>query len=197
MSDSFVFYASFKEALELVPNEEYAGCVRCVLEYAFNGNDISKTQMEKIIMALVKPQIDANRKRRKNGEKGKEFGSLGGRPKKNPIGVISETPNVNVNGNVNVNEDKKKAFKKPTVEEVLDYCTERGNHVDAEAFVAFYDSKGWKVGNAPMKSWKAAVVTWEKRQKQNAPPKTQANKFQNFPISEDNRALAAKIIAMQ
>ena len=33
MSDSFVFYASFKEALELVPDEEYAGCVRCVLVY--------------------------------------------------------------------------------------------------------------------------------------------------------------------
>lgn len=194
MSDSFVFYASFKEALELVPDEEYAGCVKCVLEYAFNGDDISETQMEKIIMALVKPQIDANRKRRKNGEKGKEFGSLGGRPKKNPIGVISETPNVNVNGNVNVNEDKKKAFKKPTVEEVLAYCIERGNRVDPEAFVAFYDSKGWKVGNAPMKSWKAAVITWEKRQKPQAPP---GNKFQNFPINEVNRNLAAQIISMR
>ena len=40
---------------------------------------------------------------------------------------------------------------------------ERGNHVDAQAFVDFYAAKGWKVGNAPMKDWKAAVRTWEKR----------------------------------
>jgi hypothetical protein len=29
--------------------------------------------------------------------------------------------------------------------------------------VAFYESKGWKVGNQPMKDWKAAVRTWEQR----------------------------------
>ena len=43
------------------------------------------------------------------------------------------------------------------------YCAERGNHVDAQAFVDFYAAKGWKVGSAPMKDWKAAVRTWEKR----------------------------------
>lgn len=54
-------------------------------------------------------------------------------------------------------------FTPPTVERVAAYCQERGNKVDAEAFVSFYASKGWKVGNQPMKDWKAAVVTWEKR----------------------------------
>ena len=57
-------------------------------------------------------------------------------------------------------------FIPPTVEEVRGYCFERGNKVDAEAFVAFYTSKGWKVGNVPMKDWKAAVITWEKREAQ-------------------------------
>lgn len=55
-----------------------------------------------------------------------------------------------------------KRFKKPTVEEVRQYCSERGNDIDAEAFWCFYESKGWKVGSAPMKSWKACIVTWEK-----------------------------------
>ena len=54
-------------------------------------------------------------------------------------------------------------FKKPTVQEVEEYCRERKNGVDAERFWNFYESKGWKVGNAPMKSWKAAITTWEKR----------------------------------
>ena len=54
------------------------------------------------------------------------------------------------------------------------YCAERGNHVDAQAFVDFYAAKGWKVGSAPMKDWKAAVRTWEKRdaeRKQSAAPR--------------------------
>lgn len=54
-------------------------------------------------------------------------------------------------------------FTPPTVGEVAGYCMERGNGVDAERFVDFYSSKGWKVGSQPMKDWKAAVRTWEKR----------------------------------
>jgi hypothetical protein len=55
-----------------------------------------------------------------------------------------------------------KRFSPPTVAEVAAYCTERGNGIDPEAFVASYQSKGWKVGKTPMSDWKAAVVTWEK-----------------------------------
>ena len=58
---------------------------------------------------------------------------------------------------------------KPSIEEVRAYCQERGNGIDPEEFVAFYESKGWKVGNAPMKDWKAAVITWEKKRKQPHP----------------------------
>ena len=58
---------------------------------------------------------------------------------------------------------KRATFVKPTVSEVAEYVRNRGSPVDAEAFVAFYESKGWKVGKQPMKDWKAAIVTWEKR----------------------------------
>lgn len=53
-------------------------------------------------------------------------------------------------------------FSPPKVAEVAAYCLERHNGIDAEAFVAYYESKGWKVGNAPMKSWRSAIITWEK-----------------------------------
>lgn len=59
----------------------------------------------------------------------------------------------------------KKSFVKPKLEEVASYCKERGNYVDAEAFVDFYESNGWKVGRNPMKDWKAAVRTWERNHK--------------------------------
>lgn len=53
-------------------------------------------------------------------------------------------------------------FTPPTVDEVREYCRERGNTVDAERFVDFYAAKGWMVGKNRMKDWKAAVRTWEK-----------------------------------
>lgn len=58
---------------------------------------------------------------------------------------------------------RRSTFSPPTVEEVAAYCRERGNSINAQTFVDFYASKGWKVGNSPMKDWKAAVRTWEKR----------------------------------
>ena len=59
-------------------------------------------------------------------------------------------------------------FQKPTVEEVREYCESRRNGIDPEAFVAFYESNGWKVGRNAMKDWKAAVRTWEQRRREDA-----------------------------
>ena len=57
---------------------------------------------------------------------------------------------------------KFKRFKKPTVQEVNEYCIERNNSVNPESFIDFYESNGWKVGKNPMKDWKACVRPWEK-----------------------------------
>ena len=58
---------------------------------------------------------------------------------------------------------KPKRFTPPSVDEVRAYCQERGNNVDAERFIDYYTSNGWKVGKNPMKDWKAAVRTWERQ----------------------------------
>lgn len=55
-----------------------------------------------------------------------------------------------------------KRFIKPTPAEVAQYCQDRKNFVDPEAWINHYESNGWKVGKNPMKDWKAAVRTWEK-----------------------------------
>lgn len=64
-------------------------------------------------------------------------------------------------------DDTSKRFKKPTINEIQNYCNERNNHVDAERFYNFYESKGWMVGKNKMKDWKAAVRTWEQGNKVN------------------------------
>lgn len=60
---------------------------------------------------------------------------------------------------------KSKRFVPPTVEEVTEYCNERNNNVNPQAFIDFYESKGWMVGKNKMKDWKAAVRTWENSRK--------------------------------
>lgn len=61
-------------------------------------------------------------------------------------------------------EPKSKAtrFVKPTLEEIDKYCRSRGNNIDARKFFDYYESNGWKVGKNSMKSWEAAVRTWER-----------------------------------
>ena len=57
-----------------------------------------------------------------------------------------------------------KKFSPPTVEQVRDYCLSINGHIDPQAFVDWYTSNGWKVGKNPMKDWKAAVRTWERKE---------------------------------
>ena len=59
-------------------------------------------------------------------------------------------------------------FTKPTVEEIAAHIKAEGYTFDAETFWNFYESKGWLVGKAPMKSWQAACVTWQKAENRRA-----------------------------
>lgn len=61
-------------------------------------------------------------------------------------------------------------FAAPTLDEVKAYCDERHNNIDPQRFIDFYESKGWMVGKNKMKSWKAAVRTWERYEGQSSSP---------------------------
>jgi hypothetical protein len=77
----------------------------------------------------------------------------------------------------------KKSFKKPSLDEVKQYCSERKNNIDAEKFIDYYDSNGWKIGRTPMKDWKAAIRTWEKNQQEKA---DNIRTYQSKVIEEQN-----------
>ena len=59
--------------------------------------------------------------------------------------------------------EKAPRFCPPTVDEVKAYCLAKHYTIDAENFCDFYESKGWFVGKNKMKSWQAAVRTWQRR----------------------------------
>lgn len=85
-------------------------------------------------------------------------------------------------------ESKKRRFTPPSASDVRAYCEEKGYKVDAEAFVDFYAAKGWKVGNQPMKDWKAAVRTWTRRESSAPPGKVRQyhNRYNDFPQRDND-----------
>lgn len=137
MNDSIVFYRSFAEALSELPSEQYKEAMQAILTYGLDGVEMDCEGIAKVIFTLVKPQLDANSKRRENSNKG-------GRPKtkkpmvlendENKKPMVSENeeiekpmvlendkiekpmvlenceiekPNVNVNANVNANVNER------------------------------------------------------------------------------------------
>jgi hypothetical protein len=76
-----------------------------------------------------------------------------------PINKLKEIDEIN---NCYGESGQRKKFKKPSIEEIEAYCTERENTVDPIQFYDYYEANGWRVGKNPMKDWKAAVRTWER-----------------------------------
>lgn len=73
--------------------------------------------------------------------------------------------NINIDNN-SLYKRGSSRFQKPSLDDIRAYCISRGNNVDPEQFLNFYESKGWMVGKTPMRDWRAAVRTWEKREKE-------------------------------
>lgn len=102
-----------------------------------------------------------------------------------PITQITDTVSDTDTVSVSDKDKKSKRFAPPSLEEVRAYCIERNNNVDPEAFIDFYASKGWKVGNQTMKDWKASVRTWERRSRDkptDKPKETPKGHFANERI---------------
>jgi len=113
----------------------------------------------------IEKRIQFTESRRNNGSKG-------GRPKNNtkPIGLakhnLMEDVNENENEDININKSK------CTFEQVYEYMAIRIGidqaKIEAEKFVNYYESNGWKVGKNSMKSWGAAANNWITNTKQYA-----------------------------
>jgi len=54
-------------------------------------------------------------------------------------------------------------FQKPTLEEVQTHIKANNLKIDGLQFFDHYEANGWRVGRNPMKDWKAACRTWNRR----------------------------------
>ena len=175
-------YFDFDERTEELNDIEKGRLLLAMLRYAAEGQKPDLRGNERFCFPGFKKDIDRDIASYASKV---ENGNKGGRPAKNKpnetennLTKPNETENnlnlKNKNEEQEQEEDRRtkskvkalSRFTPPTQEEVSAYCRERGNKVDAQRFVDFYAAKGWKVGNQPMKDWKAAVRTWEQRDQQ-------------------------------
>lgn len=204
MIDGYVFYSSFYEALRELPNEMRLEAYDAICLYGLEGIEPECKGVVGAIFRLVKPQIDANNRRREAGRKGGQANrkQIEANAKQNEAKPkqteAKEKEKVKEKDKVkdkekDIEREKRSRFSPPSVDEVRSYCNERNNTVDPQTFVDFYTAKGWKVGNNPMKDWRAAVRTWEKRENKVPLRKNPFTRFDQRQYEEDD--LEARLLA--
>lgn len=149
MAESMVFYKSFLEAVDGFEESLQLAFIKGVLRYGLydeepDFDDPALSGMFK----LIRPQVNANNKRREDGKKG-------GRPKKT-IGfenenhrLLNSKPNVNVNVNENVNvnandndDDKKEKRKKIIDDAERKRLEERDRILEEDDYAARHEGAG-------------------------------------------------------
>lgn len=165
MKDNFIFRGSWYRAAQNLGADDRLTCYEMIMQYVFEGKEPDSTLY--IAKAITSPwieQIDKDaaayeRKCSTNAANAAARWQREAEPQPPASGTApDEEP---------APKKPRQRFTPPTVAEVADYCKERGNGIDARQFVDYYTAKGWKVGNASMKDWKAAVRTWEQREHTN------------------------------
>lgn len=92
------------------------------------------------------------------------------------VPVIRNTES-NTFSNANARERTSAHFTPPTLEQVKAYCDERINGIDPQHFIDYYERQGWKLSNGrAMKDWKAAIRTWETRERKNPAGSSQSQR---------------------
>jgi hypothetical protein len=72
-------------------------------------------------------------------------------------------------------------FTPPVLEEVISYCRERKNNVEANNFLNHYEANGWMRGKNKIKDWKACVRTWESKDNNNQPTQNPTQQKREMP----------------
>lgn len=108
MRDSCIFYRSFYESINELPDINKLEIYNAIFSYSLNFIELELTGLSKSIFTLIKPQLDANIKRFNNGlqPKDKQTKSKTEAKQKQKESKVEANNNVNNNNNVNDNKNK-------------------------------------------------------------------------------------------
>ena len=154
MRESFVFH---KDYIDDLPAQYKTEFIQATINYGLYGENppFKDGTLEMALWVKIARRIDAEAERYQAISAKRREAANKRYAKATPPDVATEKEE----------PAKHTSFEKPTVKEIAVYCSERKNGIDPQAFFDFYESKGWKVGAAKMKDWRASVRTWEQRRK--------------------------------
>lgn len=160
------------------------------LEYDINGKPPDLDGNLKFVWPLIQASIDRNHEHYKNicETNRRNVSSRYDRIRPNTTEYDRSKENTieeKKTEEKRIEPKKATAFAPPTLEEVQAYCWERSNNIDPQYFLDYYSSNGWKVGRNPMKDWKAAVRTWERKEAPGRPSGKRTNNiFAEIAVEE-------------
>lgn len=171
----FVFQDEYLERLAKLSDQEIGRLVRALAKYHATGEMQELAGRESIAFDFIKVDIDRIDQRYEakcetNSNNRKRSSTIVNERQQTETDVHKDKDKDKVK-----DEDKEKdkekdnkrhyvAFHPPTIDEVAEYCREKGYNIDAEHFVSYYESNGWRVGKNPMKDWRAACRTWARNE---------------------------------
>lgn len=191
---NFTFFESYFSAISELDDADRLACYDAICRYGVTGEEPQDLAgVAAMAFKLIKPNIDKSHSRSAAGAVGAaNRWQADGKKKQadskriaNACGTDSKRmQDKDKEKDKDKDKDINKRFTPPSATEVADYIREKGFKIDADAFIDFYSSKGWKVGNQPMKDWKACVRTWARRE----PGKIREyhNRYNDFPQRDND-----------
>lgn len=181
--NGFLIFTDQLALFKNIPDESVGAAIKLLLENFEKMQTINVEPFTNMAYEMIATNV---RRYREEQEIATKNGKRGGNPTLNP--TLNPPPNpthkqqdktrqdntrkdINKISNniVNIIETK---FKKPTLKEIEDYCSERKNNLDAQYFFDYYESCNWMRGKSRMKDWKATIRTWERNNIRNNNNKT-------------------------
>ena len=177
-------YHSYLKSVEPLNDAERGRLFTACLTYSMTGAEPDLRGNERFVWPTIREQIDRDTKKysdfcKKQQENIRKrwdttvYDGTSGIPDDTKHTKEKEKEKENILSSPNVEDSiartpARKRFTPPTLAEVTAYCRERQNAVDPQRFIDYYTANGWEVGKNSMKDWKAAVRTWEGKQRDSA-----------------------------
>lgn len=177
-------YHSYLKSVEPLNDAERGRLFTACLTYSMTGAEPYLRGNERFVWPTIREQIDRDSKKysdfcKKQQENIRKrwdttvYDGTSGIPDDTKHTKEKEKEKENILSSPNVEDSiartpARKRFTPPTLAEVTAYCRERQNAVDPQRFIDYYTARGWKLNKTSMKDWKAAVRTWEGKQRDSA-----------------------------
>ena len=173
--ESFNVYHSYLDALAELSDAECGRLFKACLAYSKFGEAPKLGGNERFVFPIMRGQIDRDKAayEEKCAQQSKNASKRWNKNNANEYGGMPSHADDAKDKDNGKDKDKDKdkdkesraaaRFAPPTLEDVAAYCRERGNAVDPQRFIDYYTANGWVVGKNRMEDWRAAVRTWEGR----------------------------------